>query len=142
MRINRFHEHLLAEDPAYAAAAQEVDLAQSLADRIVETRLALGFTQAQVAQMARATQATISELETGIGNPTLDTIERVFAALTLCAEIAVKVPYRSPAELAREVYDLLDVQSPVEPTVDDDSDGEVVVHDSAHAGNSELALAA
>jgi transcriptional regulator with XRE-family HTH domain len=50
-------------------------------DNLTKLREARGLTQAQLAQMVSANQGTISKIERGSGNPTLDLIQRIAAAL-------------------------------------------------------------
>lgn len=49
--------------------------------RIRELREARDMTQAELADAARVRPATVSEMETGKGNPRLDTLEAIAAAL-------------------------------------------------------------
>ncbi len=81
VKLRDLHAHLLATDKAYAEAAREVDAAQSLADRVVALRVGAGLTQAQLAKKAGISQPRLSKLESGVDNPTLDTLERVGDAL-------------------------------------------------------------
>lgn len=50
-------------------------------DNLARLRDARGLTQSQLAQMVGANQATISKIEKGVGNPTLDMIQRIAGAL-------------------------------------------------------------
>ena len=50
-------------------------------DNLVRIREQRGLTQTQLAEAIGANQATISKIEKGIGNPTLDMIQRIAAAL-------------------------------------------------------------
>lgn len=50
-------------------------------DNLSRIRDARGLTQSQLAEAIGANQATISKIEKGIGNPTLDMIQRIAAAL-------------------------------------------------------------
>jgi len=50
-------------------------------DNLVRLREARGLTQVQLAEMVGSHQATISKIESGVGNPTLDLIQRIAAAL-------------------------------------------------------------
>lgn len=81
MKLNAWHERQLARDPEYAKAIDEIAYAQRVADAVVAERIRIGLTQEELAERAGTTQARISEIERGLGNPTLDTVERVFAAL-------------------------------------------------------------
>ena len=50
-------------------------------DNMARIRTEKGLSQAQVAEMVGANQATISKIEKGIGNPTLSMINRIAKAL-------------------------------------------------------------
>lgn len=50
-------------------------------DNMERIRKARGLTQTQLAEAIGANQATISKIEKGLGNPTLDMIQRIAAAL-------------------------------------------------------------
>lgn len=50
-------------------------------DNLARIRTARGLTQSQLAEAVGANQATISKIESGTGNPTLDMINRIAAAL-------------------------------------------------------------
>ena len=88
MKFKDWHARQLARDPEYARAIAETNFAQGVADAIVEARIRAGLSQGDLAQRAGTTQARISELERGIGNPTLDTVARVMAALGIAAALA------------------------------------------------------
>lgn len=90
MRLRDWHARELQRNPAYAAASAEVEFVQSLADRVVGARIAAGLTQEELAARAGTTQARISEMETGDGNPTAETIAKVFLALGLSASVVTK----------------------------------------------------
>ena len=82
MRIRDWHEKRLKENADYAAAHAEIAFAQSLADLLVGRRVALGLSQMELADRAGTTQATISHIENGEGNPRLDTLARILAVLS------------------------------------------------------------
>lgn len=92
MKLKDWQERQLARDPEYAQALAEIDYAQQVADAIVGERIRLGLTQEELAARAGTTQARISELEHGAGNPTMDTMERVFAALRVAASASAAAP--------------------------------------------------
>lgn len=81
MRIQTWHEEKLRTSADYANAHAEISLSEWLADLIVDRRVARNLTQTQLAESAGTTQATISQLENGQGNPRLDTLGRILAAL-------------------------------------------------------------
>lgn len=80
MRIQAWHQKRLKESPEYARAYEEISLAQWVADFVADERVARGLTQAQLAELAGTTQATVSQIENGEGNPRLDTLARLMAA--------------------------------------------------------------
>ena len=81
MKLKVWHERELVRDPEYAKAIAEIDYAQRVADAAVGERIRVGLTQEELAERAGTTQARVSEIERGVGNPTLDTVGRIFAAL-------------------------------------------------------------
>lgn len=81
MRIDNWHSRKLASDPEYAKAVELVDLSETIADLVVRMRIRSGLSQADVARRASTTQAAISRLENGEGNPSVDLVRRVMSAL-------------------------------------------------------------
>lgn len=72
-----------ARDYAYLGVAADVPVGHGRAvmERLIEIREARGLSQAQLAEMVGANQATISKIERGVGNPTLHMITRIARAL-------------------------------------------------------------
>ncbi len=81
MRIDQWHEQKLASDPDYAAAAKLTQLVEDVADTVLRARLKAGISQAALAKRAGTTQAVISRLESGDGNPSAELIGRVALAI-------------------------------------------------------------
>jgi len=54
-----------------------------LGEIVANRRTALNLSQIQLARSTGVTQADISRIECGKGNPTLDTLRKIFAALQL-----------------------------------------------------------
>lgn len=52
-------------------------------DNLERIRQSKGLSQAQLAEMVGANQATISKIEKGVGNPTLSMINRIAKALRI-----------------------------------------------------------
>ena len=76
----RTHEEVKAailSDPEVRQVYEELEPAY----QILRLRLDRGLTQEQLAKRVGATQSTIARLESGKGNPSLSTLERVAAAL-------------------------------------------------------------
>ena len=57
---------------------------------IQERRVFLNLTQKDVAEMAGTTIKSISEIELGIRNPTLDTLNRILEVLGLALSVHIK----------------------------------------------------
>jgi transcriptional regulator with XRE-family HTH domain len=93
MTLDSSYARLKTRIPGLDEAEAELSLSEALADLIVDARVKAGLTQAEVAQRAETTQARISELERGEGNPTVEMLERVSAALApaLNAEAVMNV---------------------------------------------------
>lgn len=89
MRIRDWHQKRTKENASYAAASAELSLAFSLADLIVNARVARGLSQAELAEAAGTTQATVSHLENAEGNPRLETLGRVFHALGIAPGLPI-----------------------------------------------------
>src|SRR4051812_26647651 len=89
MKLRNWHAREVQRNPEYAAASAEVEFVQSIADKLVAARIAARLTQGELAERAGTTQARISEMESGDGNPTAETIGKVFAALGLSATVTV-----------------------------------------------------
>jgi transcriptional regulator with XRE-family HTH domain len=89
VKLRDWHARETRRNPEYAAAAAEVEFVQSIADKLVAARIAARMTQGELAERAGTTQARISEMESGDGNPTAETIAKVFAALGLSASVNV-----------------------------------------------------
>jgi transcriptional regulator with XRE-family HTH domain len=62
---------------------------QDLSKTIVGRREVLGITQEQLSKLSKVGMKTIYKLEQGVGNPSLDTIEKVLDILGL--ELRVKL---------------------------------------------------
>lgn len=74
----------MAEKYAYRVVARERAWWHVLPmDNLAAIRKSRGLTQTQLAQMIAANQATISKIESGEGNPTLDMITRIAHALSV-----------------------------------------------------------
>lgn len=62
---------------------------KELPDTVGSRRQVLGITQEQLSQLSGVGIKTIYKLEQGIGNPSLDTLEKLLEALGL--ELAIKL---------------------------------------------------
>jgi transcriptional regulator with XRE-family HTH domain len=75
------YERLKTRRADIQAAEIELALSEAIADLIVGARVRAGMTQTDLAKKASTTQARISEIERGEGNPTLETLARLANAL-------------------------------------------------------------
>lgn len=80
----------LEPDLALAAARVKAHLLNSLAAEFYARRLELDHPEAEVATRAGTSQSRFSELERGNGNPTVESLARVAAALDLEIEVSVR----------------------------------------------------
>ncbi len=80
MRLEEW-DRILNADPEYRREVQEIAFAQTIADDVVRKRVQVGMSQAQLARRAGTSQAAISKLECGDGNPTISKVARVLAIL-------------------------------------------------------------
>jgi len=87
MKISEWHNKQLAESTGYAEAAREIDLAETIADVIVAGRVRAGWTQEELAKRADLTQAQVSTLESGLGNPKIATVEKALGALRQAGDV-------------------------------------------------------
>lgn len=63
-----------------------------LGDIVANRRTELHLSQIQLAKNTGVSQADISRIECGKGNPTLDTLKKIFAALQLQMTLQAKTP--------------------------------------------------
>jgi len=61
-------------------------LSEHLAASLIELRASRGITQDQLAKLANIPRSTVTHLESGSGNPTLDNLVKVAAALQVSVE--------------------------------------------------------
>ncbi|TMR91644.1 helix-turn-helix domain-containing protein [Nonomuraea basaltis] len=83
------HRRLAGEvnDPEYARFYEEAEAEQRLGQLVYDRRVALGLSQAELAERAGMTQPQVSRLETGGGNITVASLRRLAAALN--ADLAI-----------------------------------------------------
>ncbi|OIQ73696.1 antitoxin HipB [mine drainage metagenome] len=65
-----------------------------LGDIVAKRRTELNLSQIQLAKSTGVSQADISRIECGKGNPTFDTLKKIFAALQLQMTLQAKTPNR------------------------------------------------
>lgn len=74
--LDRLIEEAAASDPAFASGATAVDDRLDLLQELARLRRRKKLSQTQVAKMMGTTQSAISELEKGIVEPRLSTLQR------------------------------------------------------------------
>ena len=93
------------EDPAFAAAYEDVAIRTQLRANLVAQRRAMKVTQAQVAERMDTTQSFVSEFENGGTDPHLSTLQRYGRAV--CARLSIRVdrvPIGSPSDTVIPVH--------------------------------------
>lgn len=78
--FNDFLEEQL-KDPNVKAEYDALEPEFTVIEAIMKARIETGITQKELAQKTGISQADISRLERGIGNPSLNTLKRVAEAL-------------------------------------------------------------
>ncbi len=68
------------------------ELAHNLSSNLTHLRTARGMTQAQLAQSAGIPRSTVTHMESGAGNPSLNNLARVAAALQVGIEALLAMP--------------------------------------------------
>ena len=69
-------------DPEFLAEYDRIGPAMALAFALGEARQAAGLTQAEVARRMATSQAAAARLESGVGNPNWETLERYAVAVS------------------------------------------------------------
>jgi transcriptional regulator with XRE-family HTH domain len=77
----------LLRDPQTRGAYERPPLRLAIARAVVERRRELGISQEELAQKLGTSQAQVWRLESGQGNPTMSTLERLGEVLGLSPEI-------------------------------------------------------
>jgi DNA-binding phage protein len=81
--VHEVEEEAKSEGPEAVAQLEAYRQHYRLLADVAERRRALGLSQGQVAEAAGVYQTDISKLESGRGNPSLRTVERVLGAIGL-----------------------------------------------------------
>ena len=79
----------LMRDPAFRKVYEAQKPKYDLIRAILDARIKRGITQAQIAKRAGTTQSAIARFESGAGNPTLDFMQRVSAAVGARLEVKI-----------------------------------------------------
>jgi len=69
------------KDPEFKKAWDETEAEYILATKIIEARLKRKMSQRDLARRIKTSQAAISRIETGSGNPSFSFLKRISAAL-------------------------------------------------------------
>ncbi len=77
------------QDPEYIESMKSLRLKFSLGNAVIKARLMRGLSQTALAKAIGTKQANISRIESGLGNPTLDLIQRLANVLALDVSFVV-----------------------------------------------------
>jgi len=77
------------KDPKFRKAYNALEPKYALIHAILDARIKRGITQAEIAKRAGTTQSAIARFESGVGNPTLDFMQRVSAAIGARLQVRV-----------------------------------------------------
>ena len=107
----------LENDAEYLREKRDLQLRLNLANEILDLRMKRGYSQKKLAELAGTKQANISRLESGLGNPTLNLLERIARALDVECEIHLTL--QNIASATRSFSDdTTDVVKNDEPSID------------------------
>ena len=73
----------IEKDPEYTEALENLKLHFALGDAVLRARMKLGWSQSELAKQIGTKQANISRIEAGLGNPTLNLIQKLIQTLEL-----------------------------------------------------------
>lgn len=76
-------EKELLKDPAVRAEVEKLEPEYQLARQLIRARINQSMTQAEVAERAGVKQSYVARLESGVGNPTVSSLQKVAQALGL-----------------------------------------------------------
>jgi transcriptional regulator with XRE-family HTH domain len=74
-------------NPDYVKAEKDLQPVLDLADDVVRLRMERGWTQEELAEKMGTYQANISQLEHGLANPTLETLQKLSEVFEVTLEI-------------------------------------------------------
>lgn len=90
-----------SQDPEFAKAREELKPEYEFRRAMIGARLAAGLTQKELAERMDTTQSAIARLESGNQTPTLDTLFKLAAALSVDFTITPDEPIKvNPHEAA------------------------------------------
>ena len=73
----------IEHDPEYRKGRTALQVHFALGDAVLRARVQRGWTQAELAHKVGTKQANISRIEAGLGNPTLNLIQKIIRILGL-----------------------------------------------------------
>jgi len=88
IRFEDWHRDQM-RDPEFRKAYDALQPKYALIHAILDARIKRGITQAEIARRAGTTQSAIARFESGMGNPTLDFMQRVSAAVGARLEVKI-----------------------------------------------------
>jgi transcriptional regulator with XRE-family HTH domain len=94
-------------NPEFREAREELQLAFTFADAVLDARLKKGWSQTELARRIGTRQANISRIEAGLANPTLELIEKICEALELKADFQNKTASFVGVLLSPQEYESL-----------------------------------
>ena len=74
-KINALHEEWM-EDPKYREQYEGLEEEFSIARALISARAHAKLTQSEVAKRMKTTQSVVARLESGAGNPSVETLRR------------------------------------------------------------------
>jgi ribosome-binding protein aMBF1 (putative translation factor) len=82
MKLSQYDEKLI-DDHEYQEALKALEYQFLFGNAVLRARLAKGWTQKELAKRVGTKQANISRIEGGLGNPTLELIQKICKALEI-----------------------------------------------------------
>jgi transcriptional regulator with XRE-family HTH domain len=92
----------IEQDPEYIKAMRSLHIKFDLGNAIVMARSRCGLSQSALARAIGTKQANISRIEAGLGNPTIDLIQRLANHLDLNIQISLKEPEDQTINLPKQ----------------------------------------
>lgn len=78
------------KDPEYVAAYDALEDEFALAAQVIEARARAGLTQAELAERMGTSQSAVARLESGVGKPSVATLEKLAKATGSKLRIALE----------------------------------------------------
>ena len=87
VKFRDVYEQMLAEDPGFKKAMEELEPELSAMRALIKVRLQLNYTQEQFAEAVGINQSEISKLERGTRNPSIKFLAKIARALNMDLKI-------------------------------------------------------